>query len=132
MNAFPVLQPTPDEFARRDAVMAEVLRHIREGITIRLPAFDPSLSQSDPDFALLRIGAEPNDFAGTIGEFWYQFEGEEDLLHLMVTEADGQPLSAEQGQAVCSFVLPTVPPALMWFRPGERSQHFYFGHDILV
>lgn len=99
---------------------------------MRLPDFDKALSVPEERFALLEIGAEPNDFTGIAGLYRYQFEGEEDLLHLIVTRTDGQVLSAEEGQEVAGFVLEGVPPALIWLRPGTYSQHFYFGHDHLV
>jgi hypothetical protein len=75
---------------------------------------------------------EPNPYSGTCGPFRYQFEGEEDLLHLIVTRHDGEPISPREGQEVASFVLEGLPTAMIWLRPGEYSQHFYFGHDELL
>jgi hypothetical protein len=67
-----------------------------------------------------------------VGDFRYQFEGEEDLLHLFVTRLDGSPIDSADGLAVAQFLMPTVPPALVWHKPGEFSQHFYVGHDDLL
>ncbi|MFN8218929.1 MAG: hypothetical protein U0S12_02200 [Fimbriimonadales bacterium] len=123
--------PTPQEIARRDAVRASLEEHIREGATIKLPPFDPSVSQAGV-VALQHIGIEPNPFSGTVDAFRYQFEGEEDLLHLIVARQDGETISPEEGQGVLRFVLPDVPEALVWFKPGKYSQHFFVGHDELL
>lgn len=119
------------EQQRRDRVIERILQCIRTGETIKLPPFDPALSIPSPT-ALATIGAEPNDFSGTIGDFRYQFEGEEDLLHIIVTRLDGSRLTAEEGQVVVGQLVPSVSPAVIWLRPGEFSQHFYFGHDELL
>ena len=120
------------EQRRRDEVMRRILDFVRENRTIKLPDFDPSLSRPSGRYALIDVGAEPNDFTGTVDRYRYQFEGEEDLLHLIVTTQEGLPLTPEEGQKVVGFVLEGLPPALIWLRPGEFSQHFYFGHDELL
>ncbi len=127
-----MIQPTPAEQSRRDEVMRLVMEYIREDRRIKLPEFDRDLDRPSDQFALLSIGLEPNQFSGSIGDYRYQFEGEEDLLHLIVTRFDQAPLQAEEAQSVASFVLNGVPTALIWLRPGEFSHHFYFGHDDLV
>lgn len=116
------------EESRRDEVLTRVLDYIRRDETIRLPRFDPS--QSAAASALLSI--PDNDFSGHFGPFRYQFEGEDDLLHVIVIRADGQPLTPEDARPVASFVLPGVLPALIWLKPGQYSQHFYLGHDDLL
>lgn len=126
------VEPTGLERERRVQVMSTILDDVRAGRAVKLPAFSPELSRPSDEFALQSIGLEPNAYSGTIGPYRYQFEGEEDLLHLIVTRADGASLAAEEGQAVASFVLEGLPPALIWLRPGQRSQHFYFGHDELL
>lgn len=125
------MSPTPEEQARRDEIARRVLRYIAEDRRIALPPFDRTTARPSDRFALVNVGLESNDFGGQIGAFRYQFEGEEDLLHLIVT-AEGGSVSVAQGQAVASFVLRGVPPALIWLKPGELSQHFYVGHDDLV
>jgi hypothetical protein len=111
--------------------MSEVLRCVREDVQIKLPAFDPLVSK--PGFsALVSVGVEPNPFGGYAGDYRYQFEGEEDLLHLIVTRQDGRALAPEEAQRVASFVLEGLPPSLIWLKPGEFSHHFYFGHDELL
>ena len=124
--------PTPEEQSRRDEVMTRILEFVRENRAIRLPAFDRTLARPSDRFALVSVGLEENEFSGSFGDFRYQFEGEEDLLHLIVTQQEGQPITPEQGQSVASFVLNGMPTALIWLRPGEYSQHFYFGHDDLI
>jgi hypothetical protein len=126
------LRPTTDEQSRRDGVMRLVLDCVEQNQTIRLPKFDPSLARPSDQFALVSVGLESNEFSGSLGPYRYQFEGEEDLLHLIVTRADLGELSTQEGQSVAGFVLRGVPPSLIWLRPGEFSQHFYFGHDELV
>jgi len=132
MSNHSFLKPTPDEAERRDRVMWRILKDIQESRTIKLPDFDATLSRPSDQFALTNIGAEPNDYSGVMGDFRYQFEGEEDLLHLIITRTDAAPLSVEIAQQVVSCVLEGVPPALIWLRPGTFSQHFYFGHDDLI
>ena len=125
------MNPSEADRARREEVVQRVLRYIAEGRRIALPPFDPSLARPSDRFALVSVGLEPNDFGGSLGRFRYQFEGEEDLLHLIVTAEEGG-VTVREGQAVASFVLAGVPTALVWLRPGEMSQHFYVGHDDLV
>jgi hypothetical protein len=126
------INPTLAEIRQRDEVLTSILGAIEEGVTIRLPPFDPELSQASPGFALQSVGIEPNAYGGTVGPFRYQFEGEEDLLHLIVTRLDGAVLSPEEGQGVARFLLPNVEPGLVWLKPGTVTQHFYVGHDDLV
>lgn len=120
------------EGERRKQVLEKVLACVRSGETIKLPDFDPDLSTGGAEFALTSIGLEENPFGGAVGDFRYQFEGEEDLLHLIVTRTSGDPLTAEEGRSVAGFLFSGVPTALVWFRPGEVSQHFYVGHDELL
>lgn len=131
MGSTHVLGETESEQGHRDAVMARVCEYIREERTIRLPAFDPSISAPAPS-ALVTVGLEPNGFSGAAGPFRYQFEGEDDLLHLIVTRSDGAPLTPEEAQPVVAFLLPQVAHALIWLRPGVHSQHFYIGHEELL
>jgi hypothetical protein len=126
------ISPTPEEQKRRDEVMGRILECIRNDERIKLPVFNPSLDRPTDQFALLSIGLEPNDFSGSLGPYRYQFEGEEDLLHLIVTEASQGPLTTHDSQSVAAFVLKGMPSALIWLRPGEYSTHFYFGHDELL
>lgn len=126
-----MLQPTPSEIDRRDEVVRAVLAAIQSGERILLPAFD-SASSTGADFALHTIASERGRFGGGVGAFLYQIEGEEDLLHVIVVREDGGGLSPEEGQAVMGFLFPDLPSSLVWLKPGERSQHFYFGHDELL
>jgi hypothetical protein len=125
------MNPSEDETARRETVMALVLSFITEDRRITLPKFDPAIARPNDRFALVNVGLEPNQFSGTLGRFRYQFEGEEDLLHLIITADEGE-VSVREGQAVASFVLQGVPKSLVWLKPGEFSQHFYIGHDDLL
>ena len=126
------LSSNPSEDSCRSAVLTRILDHIREDRRIFLPSFDPSISRPSDQFALQSVGIEPNDFAGGVGPYRYQFEGEEDLLHLIVTKQDGSPLTAQEGQTVAGYLLAGVPPALIWLKPGAFTQHFYIGHDELL
>ncbi|MBS1705070.1 MAG: hypothetical protein JST40_04295 [Armatimonadetes bacterium] len=125
------LHPSADELRTRDAVLAAILDSVEREQRISLPPFDPKVSIPGA-FALETIGIEPNPFGGSVGIYRYQFEGEEDLLHLMVFRLDGGELTPQEGQMVAAFLLPTVSPTQVWFKPGEFSQHFYLGHDILL
>ncbi|MBS1719873.1 MAG: hypothetical protein JST35_05445 [Armatimonadetes bacterium] len=121
-----------NEQARRREVLSRILDDVRENRTIKLPDFDPDLSQSGGLTAFQSVGIEPNPYGGTVGDFRYQFEGEEDLLHLIITQVRGEALTPEEGQEVVSYLLRGVPPALIWIKPGQFTQHFYFGHDELL
>ena len=124
--------PTAQEQQRRDDVMKRILDCIRTETRIKLPEFNPMLDRPTDQFALLSIGLEPNEFSGSVGGFRYQFEGEEDLLHLIVTADNQGELKTEDSQAVAAFVLRGMPSALIWLKPGGFSTHFYFGHDELL
>lgn len=126
-----MLEPTDSERQRRDEVVQAVLASIQSGERIKLPAFDAA-SATGADFALHTIASEGGRFGGAVGPFLYQIEGEEDLLHVIVVRGDGGNLTPEEGQRVMGFLFPGLPSSLVWLKPGERSQHFYFGHDELV
>ncbi|MDX2064763.1 MAG: hypothetical protein SFX74_03365 [Fimbriimonadaceae bacterium] len=132
----PALAPTAEEQSQRRAVLSRVLEFIHSNRTIKLPPLDPTVSRPSDTFALVNIGHEPNEFAGSCGPFRYQFEGEEDLLHLLITrpipDADPAEIAVAEGQAVAAWVLDGVPPALVWLKPGNLSIHFYVGHDDLI
>ena len=123
------LTPDDDERRQRDRVLGAVLGAIRSNTTIKLPDFARETGSAP---ALTSIGIEPNSYGGVVGSYRYQFEGEEDLLHLIVTRTDNGPLSAEDGQAVVLFLMPSMPSGLVWIRPGVFSQHFFCGHDDLL
>ena len=127
-----MVEPTKEESERRKEVLDAVLDHVRSGTVIRLPDYDPDASEPSERFAMQSVGIEPNAFGGTIGEYRYQFEGEDDLLHLFVTRSCGHEISAEEGQSVVAFMLKGVPTALIWLKPGNYTQHFYLGHDELT
>lgn len=122
---------TTDQRAQAGEVVQRVLDAIRANITIKLPPFDPQRSRAG-ETALQHISAEANDFGGQLGEFRYQFEGEDDLLHLFITRASGDPLTVEEGQTILAALIPQVPPGLVWVKPGNLSQHFYMGHEVLL
>jgi hypothetical protein len=126
------LAPTNAELAQRNAVMAKILECTRTETRIKLPEFDPARERPSDQFALINVGLEPNDFGGVLGTYRYQFEGEEDLLHLMITSVSEEPVSTAEAHQVASIVLHGVPSALVWLKPGEFSQHFYVGHDELL
>lgn len=126
------LKPSSEEQSLRDKVITRILADIAAGNTIFLPDFDPKISRPSDEFALLSVGIEPNPYGGTIAEFRYQFEGEEDLLHLIIVRTDGKELTPAQAQSVVDFLYPGVPPAMMWFKAGTLSHHFYLGHDVLT
>jgi hypothetical protein len=133
LGSMPPLSPlTALEQQRRDEVMKRILECIRNDERIKLPVFNADLDRPTDQYALLSIGLEPNEFSGFVSRFRYQFEGEEDLLHLIVTDEKQGPVATEDSQAVASFVLKGVPSALIWLKPGEFSTHFYFGHDELL
>lgn len=127
-----MIAPTPEERAQRDAIAQRLIDFTRGDVRIKLPPFDPARERGDRGLALLSIVDAENPFGGAVGPYRYQFEGEDDLLHLFVVRADGAEFSVPEAQAVVGFALDGVPPALIWLRPGTVSHHFYVGHDVLV
>lgn len=118
--------------ARRNEVILAIIEATDASQTIKLPPFDPDRSVAADGIAGSTVGIEPNPYGGVLGDFRYQFEGEEDLLHLIITRRNGGELSIEEGQWVADFLLSGVPKALIWFKHGTITQHFYLGHDDLV
>jgi len=126
-----MLSPSPDERSALTIVLSSILEAVGESRAVLLPR--PVSFETEPSVtALHRAGSDPNPYGATVGEFRYQFEGEDDLLHLFVVRQDGLELSPEEGQSVAGWVLEKVPPGLVWFKPGRFTQHFYLGHDDLV
>lgn len=123
----PMLDPTSTEVAQRDKVIEQVRLAVNAGERIMLPT-GPAADPSDgPDIAMVRAGEEPNLHGGHVGPYRYQFEGEDDLLHVMVVRQDYDPLTPEEAQQVVRFLLPDAIPGLIWLKPGTISQHFYLG-----
>lgn len=116
-------EPNAAEEARRQEVMAAIIDCVARCQPVKLPPFDPGAGSA--------IGAEPNPFNGQCGDLAYQFEGEEDLLHLIVTRIDGEPCPLGLAQDLASWLLEGVPRSLIWFKPSPLAQHFYVGHDDL-
>lgn len=122
--------PTPDEESAREAILCRILDFIDRGERILLPEWDRS-PQALSDYALLNVGLEPNDFGSCVGEWRYQFEGEDDLLHLMVCRKDQQPMPGSEAREIVDWLLKGVPTGLYWVKHATHSHHFYVGHDVL-
>ena len=125
-------QPTEQESKRKQLVLGKILEHIESSTTIRLPDFSPDRPSESKDLAMFAVAMEPNEFNGSRGEFQYQFEGEDDLLHLMVLKKNGEAFPPETAQIIAAWLFEGIPPALIWIKPGVRSHHFYVGHDELI
>lgn len=119
------------ERVRRNEVISALISNTEENRRITLPDLDPIYSKPAEGIACSTIGLEPNPFGGTCGLLRYQFE-DEDLLHLVVTAQDLGEVGILEAQEVASWLFSGVPKALMWFKPGTVTQHFYLGHDDLV
>lgn len=118
----------PIALARRDVVLGRLVRAIAEGLPIRLPqpsSTRPARTTAWEDFD------EASEFAGVVGRWRYLFEGEDDLLHLVVARRDGSAIPVAEAWDVVAFLLPDVPRGLIWIRPGTGSHHFYLGHECL-
>lgn len=126
-----MLHPTPTEQDQRNQVISTLISYTQKNQLIGLPRYKEGESVS-AHYALQTIALQQNPFGGSIGDYLYQFEGEEDLLHLMITRRDESLIEVNEAREVASFLLKGMPWALIWLRPGEYSQHFYFGHDDLV
>lgn len=131
-SAVTPFQPTHEELAERRQVLAAIIAKVEANERIMLPDFDRDRTGKTLEEAFALMGIEPNPYGSTIGEFRYQFEGEDDLLHLMIVRQDAGEITPHEALAVAHFLLPDLPPALVFFKPGERSQHFYIGHDHLL
>ncbi len=68
-------------------------------------------------------------YGGQIGDYYVQFEGEDDLLHCSVQRVDGAPISLEEAHRVVEPFFAPCPKGIVWFKPAERSVHYYVGHD---
>jgi hypothetical protein len=123
---------SPEEAKVAETVTARIREATIRGERIELPAFDPLHSRPSDFGALISVGIEPNDFGGTMGDLRYQFEGEEDLLHLIITRIDESSVTVAEARGVLSCLFPNLPSALVWLKPGERSHHFYIGHEALL
>ena len=106
-----MLRPASEDFQRVREVLALIRLYIREN---------------------RRIPAGVAEFSGTLDDFAYNFEGEDDLLHLAIERRDKGEIAPEDAQEVAKHLLGAVPPALIWSRPGTYSHHFYFGHESLI
>ena len=111
-----MILPTAAEVSRRDQILALVRTHIRSGQTI---PYRPAHHD------------EPPDFGGDLGDYRYLFEGEDDLLHLKIERRDAGNLTSGETAELARFLLPEVPEAMIWLRPGLEAHHYYLGHDLL-
>lgn len=122
------MRPSSTDEQRRDEVLGRIREAVCNNQVIRLPR-TAALEGREP---LLAMATAEDAYGGGCGDYRYLFEGEDDLLHVVVMRADGAPCSAEEAQRVIAWLLPDVPPGLIWIKPGSQTQHFYLGHDILV
>ncbi len=109
------LQPTSSEIEQRDRILDDIRRCVLSGRKIPMAA-----------------PGGPDPFSGSIGPFAYRFEGEDDLLHLMVWRPDERPFSEADARAVAAWVLVGVPTGVVFFRPGEQTHSFFLAHDELL
>jgi len=98
------------EAARRREVIEAILQRIKDDRIIRIS----------------------DHFDGELKGYRYSFEGEDDLLHLAIERVDKGAITVEEAQGAVAELLTGVPTALIWLKPGERSHHFYMGHDDLA
>ncbi len=75
---------------------------------------------------------ETSPYEGILEGHQYFFEGEEDLLHLVLTRQDHSKIELNKAMTLARKILDGVPPALIWMKPGQYSCHFYLGHDELL
>lgn len=109
-----MFQPSIDEAELRSRILGSVLEYVRENKPIPMSS-----------------GIE-SEFRGRLGDYLYQFEGEEDLLHLWVSKSSGEDVSPNEGRKVFAWVVGDLPEPLVWLKPGQKSQHFYFAQDDLL
>lgn len=126
-----MLNPTEAEETRRKLVRENIKTAIEANTRIELPRVNEFESQPSTT-ALLTAGIEANPYGASIGLFRYQFEGEEDLLHLFVVRQDQTEIHVEEARQVALWLLPGLEPGHVWLKPGEFSQHFYFGHEAIL
>jgi len=101
----------PSEVERRNTVLSLLRAFIQQKKTIRMnsPAF-----------------------SGEVSAYAYSFEGEDDLLHVAVWRQDQTKIEVREAQDVVQFLLPGIPPGLIWIKPGTKQHHFYLGHDEML
>lgn len=133
------ISPSEGDVQQRDAVLQAIITTLQTSNLILLPrpstdggegyrsvpGSNRALSELPAPLPALLI---QNQYGGQIGPFYYQFESEEDLVHLIVAKTDFSEITVEEARLVVDFVLPFFPAALLWLKPGQLSQHFYFGN----
>ncbi len=68
-------------------------------------------------------------FGGQLGDYWVQFEAEDDLLHCLVRRLDGAPIALEEAHRVVEPFFGVLPKGIVWCKPASTSVHYYVGHD---
>ncbi|MEN3001974.1 MAG: hypothetical protein ABDI19_09065 [Armatimonadota bacterium] len=68
-------------------------------------------------------------YGGAIGDYWIQFEGEDDLLHCVVRRLDNAPLTMQEAHRLVEPFFGVMPKGLVWCKPTETAVHYYVGHD---
>jgi len=68
-------------------------------------------------------------FGGQLGDYWVQFEAEDDLLHCFVRRVDGTPIALEEAHRVVEPFFGVLPKGIVWCKPASTSVHYYVGHD---
>jgi hypothetical protein len=126
-----VIEATESERAERNRVVAAICEAVRTDSRILMPDFDPSLSQPG-ESGFTSVGVEPSAYSGRVGGLRYLFEGEDDVLHLMVARTDGLELDSGPARDLAAWLLEGIAPGLVWYKPGRLTHHFYCGHDDLV
>ncbi len=126
-----VTSPTT-ELNKANSIIEKIKEYTRNNIRITIPRLQTDANtESRAEEAYLTNWTAISEFAGTYGDYQYLFEGEDDLLHLVILRQNLQPLTVEEARVVAEGILPNIPSSKIWLSPGEYTQHFYFGHDEL-
>ncbi|WKZ81350.1 MAG: hypothetical protein QY327_05465 [Fimbriimonadaceae bacterium] len=118
----------------RERVWSALAAYIEENrkVPFPRPPDDSPRASFDPTRGFPSPGALTGPFGGVIGEYRFVFEGEDDLLHLLLMRTDGAALERESALEVAEFLTEGVPKSLKWLRLGPTSLSLYLGHDLLL
>ncbi len=121
-----------DEQEHISVVLEKIKEYTLQNKPIRIPRLNCVEKSHGSEMAYLTDWTQISEFAGSIGEYQFLFEGEDDLLHLVILRKDLQPISVEDARRIVEKIMPDVPTAKIWLSPGIFTQHFYVGHDELI
>lgn len=128
------LSSDPESCGERARVWSALVGYLEDDrkVPFPRPPSDPPGATFDPRRGFPSPGVLTGPFGGVIEGHRFVFEGEDDLLHLILMRTDGAPLEREPALEVAEFLTEGVPKSMKWLRLGPTSLSLYLGHDLLL